>query len=93
MSDKFHSSVLLSPTESKMISDALTASGRTDLADLIDEKYGCTEETAIFSEMARVLADDDLSFDDHPAVSLSGEGAFVSAWVWIPSPDESSAAA
>ena len=93
MSETFHLSVLLSPTESKMISDALKSSGRNDLADLIAEKYGCAEQTAIFTGIARILGGEDLSFDDQPAVSLSEEGAFVSAWIWISAPNENSNAA
>jgi len=83
MSDSFRSSIILSPLESKSVFDALVSSGRGDLADFIRNRSKCTDEAALYPMIARCFGDDDLVFDEDPAVSVSEGGAFVSAWVWV----------
>lgn len=73
--------------ESLEIRRILIASNRKDLADLLDRKKPTDEEIG-YCTLAQELADEDLEFDEQPFVSVNEDGAFVSAWVWIPAPCE-----
>lgn len=33
-------------------------------------------------------SDDDIEIDDEPMLSIADDGVWVSAWVWVPTPDE-----
>lgn len=74
------------------IEQTLVLAGRDDLADLLTEQPRRTPEETRYVELARNLADEELDFDDNPIVSASEHGAFVSAWIWIPAPEDSSVA-
>lgn len=54
---------------------------------VIQDRCGIDPDHAVYLDLAREREDDDLSFDEKPVISVSEDGAFVSAWVWVPAPD------
>lgn len=41
----------------------------------------------MYARIAKETSDDDFEIDDDPVVSVGIGGAFVSAWIWIPTPE------
>lgn len=46
------------------------------------------ENASVILKAQALYADDDTEIDDLPAVSVNDCGAWVAAWVWVPSGDE-----
>lgn len=57
-----------------------TALSRVDSA--FDDQAACSGEI----QRAREVATDELEVDDEPMVSVSDQGVWVNAWVWVPAP-------
>ena len=84
--------ITLSESEINAIHAALVASGHADLAELLPINRQPSEEELIYATLAKERTGDDLEVDDDPLVSIGDDGAFVSAWLWVPAPHEEAAA-
>lgn len=67
------------------IRQILIAANREDLSTLLAVRSDPTEEEMGYCVLAQESSDEDLEFDEQPFVSVGKSGAFVSAWVWVPS--------
>lgn len=69
------------------IREALIVAGRYDLAGLLTGHSEPTDDEILYANLARESSAEYLEFDEQPVVSASEDGAFVSAWVWVPASD------
>lgn len=59
-----------------------------ELAHQVLEMQGrLAGDEEVVTEARRLYASDDIEIDDVPLVSIGERGAWVSAWVWVPSSD------
>lgn len=52
---------------------------------MINDRMSYSEQ--LIQTAREMYAGDDLEIDESPAVSMSDEGAWVQAWVWVSFPD------